>query len=101
MNPSPNGFWCLIPFLDAEDHVDLIRLLQIVHVNAVLNIASALGLSRVFFCSLQMCLFPTGKQDSSQARWCCLGEVHKMVIIGKSVLFGLRFPLCCSSFLNM
>lgn len=61
MSPLPNSFLGLIIFLDTEDPGCLIRDLQIVHVNAVLNMALALGLSKLFLCSPQMCSSSTGK----------------------------------------
>lgn len=52
MSPLPNSFLGLIIFFDAEDHDGLIMDLQVVPVNAMLNTALALGLSRVFLCFL-------------------------------------------------
>lgn len=74
MIPLPNSFLGLIMVLDAEDHVGLIRDLQIVHVNAVLNMDSALGLSRVFLCSLQRPSSATGKQGSHREGGVALGR---------------------------
>lgn len=76
-------------FLDDEDHIGLIRDLQIAHVDAVLNRVLALGMSMDFLYSPQTWSPPTRKQGSPLVSWCCLGEVHKMMFIGRSVLLSL------------
>lgn len=94
-------FWGWLFLLYDKDHVGLIRDVQIARVDAVLNMALALGLSMDFLCSPQTWSPPTRKQDSPQVRWFSLGEVQKMIFIGRSVLLSLWFSSCCSSFLNM